>query len=474
MQLKKPGLLAVATSRAGYGLVGVKPASRLPLRAARGPDEDPAPSLNANIVRLAVPSLFALALDPVLNVVDTAFVGLSSSGGAAPLAAVSAATSFFGFVFACTNCFASAGTPLVAAESRKSEVDALNLGASIVAAAALVGVLLLAASEAAAPRAMGLFAAADSGPAVSFARWRALSAPAVVLAAALNGALRGVGDARSALDAASLAAAVNVSLDVVLVLYLGFNPDGAAAATAAAEYAACGLLLCRFSGRRRAAGAGGGSLGVGLGAFANAAAATLLRTVALQGLFAATTAYIASEAAEPETALAAHLVLKQFYLVLSFATDALAVAAQQLVAAAPDARTARATADRLLLWGAGVGALFAVALRYAPPEALTSDAAVVAAAKGELVRLVAPLQLLSSLVFVGDGILQGSRDFAFEAAGVVAAAAGAAAVLYACPLDGDALSNAWDAIAVLNALRLLAFAFRYTVRGPLLPRPGET
>ena len=97
-----------------------------------------------------------------------------------------------------------------------------------------------------------------------------------------------------------------------------------------------------------------------------------------------------------------------------------------------------------------------------------------AAAKGELVRLVAPLQLLSSLVLVGDGILQGSRDFAFEAAGVVAAAAGAAAVLYACPLDGDALSNAWDAIAVLNALRLLAFAFRYTVRGPLLPRPGET
>ena len=32
------------------------------------------------------------------------------------------------------------------------------------------------------------------------------------------------------------------------------------------------------------------------------------------------------------TLLAAHLVLKQFYVVLSFATDALAVAAQQLVA----------------------------------------------------------------------------------------------------------------------------------------------
>ena len=46
---------------------------------------------------------------------DTAFVGRVGDA-AAPLAAVSGATGFFGLVFACTNCFASAGTPLVAAE----------------------------------------------------------------------------------------------------------------------------------------------------------------------------------------------------------------------------------------------------------------------------------------------------------------------------------------------------------------------
>ena len=47
------------------------------------------------------------------------------------------------------------------------------------------------------------------------------------------------------------------------------------------------------------------------------AAATLLRTLALQAFLAGTTAFIAADAADPTTALAAHLVLKQFYLARS-------------------------------------------------------------------------------------------------------------------------------------------------------------
>ena len=81
---------------------------------------------------------------------------------------------------------------------------------------------------------------------------------------------------------------------------------------------------------------------------------------------------------------------------------------------------------------------------------------------------MAPLQLLSSLVFVGDGVLQGSRDFTFEACAVAAAAAGAGAALVFNGQGPDgALSAAWDAVAVLNALRFVAFLFRFAVRGPL-------
>jgi len=104
-----------------------------------------------------------------------------------------------------------------------------------------------------------------------------------------------------------------------------------------------------------------------------------------------------------------------------------------------------------------------------PPSLLTDDPRVAAEASAELLRIVAPLQLLSSLVFVGDGIMQGSRDFKYEAGAVALAAAGGFAVLFLeqRPPDG-ALATAWDAVAVLNALRFATFVGRFYVRGPLV------
>jgi len=78
----------------GYGLVAA---------AAPEPAPDAPPNLDARIFAIAAPSLVALALDPVLNVVDTAFVGRAAGASATPLAAVSGATGFFALVFACTN-----------------------------------------------------------------------------------------------------------------------------------------------------------------------------------------------------------------------------------------------------------------------------------------------------------------------------------------------------------------------------------
>ena len=99
-------LLAASRARQGYGIVHAAP--------------QPTESLDSKILSIAAPSLLALALDPVLAAVDVAFVGrCGENSGAVPLAAVAASTGFFGFVFSATNCFASAGTPLVA----KAEVD---------------------------------------------------------------------------------------------------------------------------------------------------------------------------------------------------------------------------------------------------------------------------------------------------------------------------------------------------------------
>ena len=181
-----PSLLAASRARSGYGLVGA---------ASRPPGDDDEPSLDARILAIAAPSLLALALDPVLAAVDVAFVGrCGARSGAAPLAAVAASTGFFGFVFSATNSFTSAGTPLVAkARADDGDAAALRLGGAVVRAAAVVGVGLMLASEAAAPAAMRVFAPDGvESASVAFTRLRAASAPAVVGAAALNGALRGV------------------------------------------------------------------------------------------------------------------------------------------------------------------------------------------------------------------------------------------------------------------------------------------
>ena len=67
--------------------------------------------LDRRILALAIPAVGALAADPLLSLVDTAFVaGL----GAPALAALGVTSAIFGFAFVLFNFLAYATTPLVA------------------------------------------------------------------------------------------------------------------------------------------------------------------------------------------------------------------------------------------------------------------------------------------------------------------------------------------------------------------------
>jgi len=402
---------------------------------------------------------------------------------------VAISASLFGLVFGSCGFFGSAATPLVAAAYGQSgmtlEVKELAkriVGVGLIVGAALcVGVEVFARPLVTAQSGGGNGALIDA--AVQFARIRALSAPAVVATNALNGCVRGVGDAGSPLRAAALAAVVNVLLDVILVAMMGYGANGAAAATVAAEMVAALYLFTRLSarvaleepqsGQTGLDGAEAPSLLAGLGPFASAAALSLARTVVLQ-LFLAATTTVVGGAAEPAVALAAHQILKQLYLVLSFATDAIAVAAQNLVASLPPDEDDATLVKRLVLWGVCAGVLFAVTLEVGAPwlvDATTDDLAVRAVATDVLRRVVAPLQIVSSIVFVGDGVMQGSRAFAFEAKAMAGASAFAALALFLPGRDAlspeAALDVAWHAVCVLQVGRLAAFGlFRCSKRRP--------
>lgn len=73
-------------------------------------------------------------------------------------------------------------------------------------------------------------------------------------------------------------------------------------------------------------------------------------------------------------------------------------------------------------------------------------------------RVVAAMQPLNALAFIGDGVYQGAKDFAYLAV----ATAGACFVAAALMVTGDgSLVHVWIALAVLQAGRGLGVAVRW-------------
>ena len=152
---------------------------------------------NRAILRLAIPALGTLAVDPLLTLVDTAFV---ARVGVDELAALGVDTAILGFVFFGFNFLAYATTPLVAqalgrgdsGEARRWVGDALVL-------AVLLGLLATAILETLAPWLVGLMGAEPNvaDPAVSYLRIRAIATPAVLVVTTGHGAFRGYQDTRT-------------------------------------------------------------------------------------------------------------------------------------------------------------------------------------------------------------------------------------------------------------------------------------
>jgi len=457
-------------------------------RARSGDGEGEAPkSLDAQILGLALPALGTLAIDPLLSVVDTGYVGHL---GTAPLAALGAASSLFTFTFLLFNFLSQATAPLVGqALGRADEAAARRTVAQAVTLAALCGALSLAALEAFAEpllRAVYGGGEAEAGVlalAATYVRVRALGLPAALVSNALGGAYRGLLDTRTPLRIALVANAANALLDPVLIFGVpggpgGLGVAGAAAATVAAEYAACWQFL-RGLGRTRLGGVGGAELPrpAELLPLLTASGALLARQVALQGtlLLAASTA---ARVADGGTALAAHQVSIQAWMLLSFTFDSVAVAAQGLVSDSlgrGDRGAARAVAGRCLAWGAGLGAAGGAGLWGAHgwlSRAFSSAPDVQAASESTLGLYVAAAQPVNALVFVGDGVIAGSLDFVYVAGGMGLAAlvAGGSMVL-----REPSLEHVWQSLTALMAVRGGVVLTRVSGRfgGPLAPDAAD-
>jgi putative MATE family efflux protein len=430
------------------------------------------------IAVLALPALGSLAADPLLSLIDTAFIGRL---GADALAALGVSAAVLGVAFFVFN-FLEVGTTTEVARAVGSgnipaagravwTAGSLAVGIGIVVAATLIvfgGAIV-----------GGFGAGAEVVTlAAGYLGIRALAAPAVLLMRAAHGAYRGFQDTKTPMIVAVSINVLNLVLDPILIFGVGWGIAGAAWATVVAQWVGASwflVLLARDAARFGLRGERPAPSEVR--AFLRVGRSLVIRTAALLGTFTLATA-VATRVSG--TAVAAHQVLSQLFLFLALVLDALAIAAQALVGrlmGAGDRRRAREVADRLVVLGTWVGVGLAgllAALGGVLPSWFTTDGDVRSAIATSYWILVALLPL-AAVVFVWDGVFAGVGDFAYLAgAMVLSALVGTTMLLSVIPL-GLGLPGVWIGIVVFLCVRAVTLAWRlWGRRSPLRVDAGSS
>jgi putative MATE family efflux protein len=433
------------------------------------------PGQSAEILRLAVPAFLALVAEPLFLLADSAIIGHLGTAQLAGLGVASATLITAANIFV----FLAYGTTSVVARQlgAGSPRGALEAGIDGTWLAIVLGAVTSVVVAVEAEPLCRLFGASEDavGYAAAYLRVAALGIPAMLVALAAMGVLRGLQDTRTPLVASVTGFSANVVLNLLFVYGFGWGIAGSAWGTVVAQTGmATALAVVMVSHARRA----GASLHAHPGRVLRAGLTgipLLVRTLALRAILLVTTWVAAGLGDVP---LAAHQVAATVWSFLAFALDALAIAAQALTGKAlgagdvAAARSATATMVRWGVWGGVVLGLVVLALHRVIPLAFTGDPAVRAALAAALV-VVAIGQPLSGYVFVVDGVLIGAGDGPWLAKAMVAMLALYLPFVLLVHLRGDlllaaggapeAVAGLWVAFTVFMAIR--AGFFWRRVRG---------
>ena len=423
------------------------------------------------IAALGIPALGALVADPLLSLVDTAFVGRLGDDA---LGALGVASAVFAVAFFLFNFLEYGTTSLVARAFGANDLErAGRATATAFLVAVVAGTVTLVVLEVFLDPVLGVMGATGGvrDEATTYLRIRALAIPAVLVIRAGHGSYRGYQDTRTPLVVTLGVNVVNLVLDPLLIFGAGLEVAGAAWATVIAQWVGA-VWFFGLVGRRRS------RLGVTawrprldeLRAFLVVGRDLAVRTGSLLATFTIATA-VATRVSDE--AVAAHQVVMQLFIFLALAVDALAIAAQAMVGrrvGSGDRGEGRFISDRLVVMGAvvGVGLAAVLAAVSGPlPGWFTSDPEVVEAIRSVYWFLVA-LQPLAAVVFVWDGVFLGLADFGFLAVAMFVSAVAASVVLFLVLPLGWGLTGVWWGLVVLVASRLVTLGWRRAASaGPL-------
>jgi putative MATE family efflux protein len=371
-------------------------------------------SLDRRIARLAIPSLGALAAEPLYLLVDTAIVGhlgTAALGGVA-VAGVALTTVVWMCAFLTMGTTTRVAVAVGARDPHRAGVTAVQAWIAAVA----IGLVAVALFELAAePIARALGAEGEVlDAAVVYLRIGALGLPFQLVAFAGHGVWRGEGHPSRSLAVVIVANVLNATLTALLVYGAGLGVAGSAWGTVAAQIVAAAWLTGAIGVSVRRAGVPLRLDAAELAALLRSGVRITVRTGALVGVFLLATS-VAARLGDAE--LGAHQIGMQLFTFLALSLDALAVPAQVLTGQALGAGEgwhADIVVSRIIriavIVGVAVGAAVA-ALSPVLPRLFTSDPHVIDAAATVLL-LLGLMQLPASVAFVMDGALLGASDFA--------------------------------------------------------------
>lgn len=279
---------------------------------------------------LAIPALIGMLADPLLSLMDTAYVGRV---GATELAALGACTSIFHLAFNAFRATTTATTSLVG--NAENEDERRQIIKTSLTLGVILGGIVLSVLRAAGPWCLATMGvSADSKlfePANAYLGTRLWAAPAVLSIVVAEGAFRGYSDTKIPLLASLVASVINLVLDPILMFPLGMGVAGAAAATAVSQAGAAAVYVY-FLVKRRMLPQKGGTSKVRSASIVKTILGANLAMVCKQGSLLLAWAYATARATRIGSAhVAAHQVALSCWLVFALILDGAAVSAQVLM-----------------------------------------------------------------------------------------------------------------------------------------------
>ncbi|KAJ0076605.1 hypothetical protein Patl1_35704 [Pistacia atlantica] len=454
--------------------------------------------IKRELTMLTLPAIAGQALDPLAQLMETAYIGRI---GSVELASAGVSISIFNIISKLFNFpLLSVATSYVAEEVSSNAIEDLtSVGgggnrtpltemserkqlASVSTALLLaVGIgifeaLALFLGSGPFLNLMGVPSASEMfAPAQRFLKLRALGAPAVVVSLSLNGIFRGFKDTKTpficlgnilqcflneefeklTVPYAGLGNLLAVFLFPIFINYCQMGITGAAISTVMSQYIVAAAMIWYLNKKVVLLPPKMGALK--FGGYIKSGGFLLGRTLAVLVTMTLGTSMAARQGPD---AMAAHQICMQVWLAVSLLTDALATSGQVLIASyisKGDFKTVREVTNIVLKIGVVTGVSLAAILGVSfgsLATLFTKDPKVLGIVRTGIL-FISATQPITALAFIFDGLHYGVSDFPYAACSMMLVGAISSAFLLYAPRDFG-LPGVWSGLALFMALRMVA------------------